>query len=87
MNKLEIENKLRLAIRNCLNVNVDFNKIGNQDNLFDLGLDSVQGIKLFVVIEEQFEIEFFDDDYNLDNFKNIDLIINLIQKHVSSATP
>jgi len=87
LNRLEIEKKLQIAISNCLNVNIDFNQIGKEDNLFSLGLDSVQGIKLLVVIEEQFDIEFYDDEYSLENFKSIGSIINLIQSHVSSATP
>lgn len=83
MNKIEIEKKLREAIGSNINSNIDFLKISEQKNLFDMGLDSVGGIKLLVVIEEQFEIEFFDDEYNLENFKTIESIVNLIQKHKS----
>ena len=82
MNGYELEIKLRETISNYIHTNIDFTKIGAQDNLFDLGLDSLQGIKLLVVIEEQFEIEFHDDEYNLENFKSIESIVNLLQKHL-----
>ncbi|MBY7142465.1 hypothetical protein KFZ56_05100 [Virgibacillus sp. NKC19-3] len=83
MESQELENRVRLIVKTCLNANEDFNSISIKDNLVDLGLDSIQGIKLLVLIEEQFEIEFFDEEYNLDYFKDIDSIITMVKKHIS----
>lgn len=54
--------------------------IKNNENLYNLGLDSLNVVKLVIAIENEFDIEFDDDDIASDNWKSIDAIVNLLKK-------
>jgi len=58
---------------NSLNYNAD---------LQEIGYDSLQMIRLIIMIEEKFNIEVEDDDLLFDNFNSIEKIINIINKYI-----
>lgn len=61
-----------------------FEKIGEKTNLFDNGLNSLGVVELIVEIEECFDLEFLDEELNLDNFKDIISISNVVYKKVNA---
>ena len=46
--------------------------------LIELGIDSLRFIRLIVQLEEEFDIEFDDNDLMLENFKDIQMLITYI---------
>ena len=79
MNYLEtIKNVLENKLGDELFVSVD--KIGKNDNLFNLGLDSLNVIKLIIGIEEELNIKFQDKDIDSKNWKSIENINKLIEE-------
>ena len=79
MNYLEtIKNVLENKLGDELLVSVD--KIEKNDNLFNLGLDSLNVIKLIIGIEEELNIKFQDEDIDSKNWKSIENINKLIEE-------
>ena len=53
-------------------------EIGMEDKLDELGLNSITFVKLMVKFEEEFDIEFDDEDLNIGKFSIIDDICKYI---------
>ncbi len=73
-----VKEELNNSIGNDLTKGV--NEIGQDESLFNLGLDSLNLVKFIVAVEDRFEIEFEDDDIMGKNWKNYNTIIELIKK-------
>lgn len=73
-----IKNVLENELGDELLVSVD--KIEKNDNLFNLGLDSLNVIKLIIGIEEELNIKFQDKDIDSKNWKSIENINKLIEE-------
>ena len=56
-----------------------FDEIDFNVDLFNYGFSSVNILKLLVEVEEKFDIEIDDKDFSVDNFKDINSIVNFIQ--------
>jgi acyl carrier protein len=59
------------------------NKEGNieGDLIYTLGFDSKKIMQLIVNIENKFNISINEDDLDIDNFKNVEAIANLVRKY------
>ena len=59
------------------------NKEGNieGDLIYTLGFDSKKIMQLIVNIENKFNISINEDDLDIDNFKNVEAIANLLRKY------
>ena len=79
MNYLEtIKNVLENKLGDELLVSVD--KIEKNDNLFNLGLDSLNVIKLIIGVEEELNVKFYDKDIDSENWKSVENINKLIEE-------
>lgn len=56
--------------------------VNNKTNLNTLSIDSLSFINALVTIEEVFSITFKDEELNINNFKNVNDLINLIKRKV-----
>lgn len=61
-------------------VDVEINTITDNDNLFGLGLDSLNIINLIIAIENKYNIKFADEDLKLKNWESINNIKEMIEK-------
>ena len=61
-------------------VDVEMNTITDNDNLFGLGLDSLNIINLIIAIENKYNIKFADEDLKLKNWESINNIKEMIEK-------
>ncbi|WP_019905765.1 acyl carrier protein [Methylobacterium sp. 77] len=59
--------------------------IGEDDNLFDKGLDSFGSVQLMLALEERFNIEFPDNLLNRRSFSTIRIIVETVSKLTMSA--
>lgn len=63
---------------------VDIKLIEYVDFLEDLGLDSISFITLVVELESHFQLTIPDDRLSMDNFRNIDAIVHIINDYISN---
>lgn len=57
-------------------------EVKENTNLSNLSLDSLSFINALVTIEEVFSITFNDEELNIDNFKNVSDLVNLVKRKV-----
>ena len=80
MNSDEIKNKLIDMIQNLFpDSGVDKDVLPYVDLIDDLGMDSITFISIVVEVEELFGITVPDDMLLMENFKDIDGIIQIIE--------
>lgn len=74
-------NETREIIVNMLSeiLEVDQETILNEENLFNLGFDSINFVKLIVELELKFDIEYPDDLLDLKNLSSVDKIEQLVE--------
>ena len=53
-------------------------EIGIEENLYNIGLDSLNIVKLVVGLEDEFNIEFTDEEISGANWRTLDTIANLL---------
>ena len=63
-----------------LNINTNF-----EENLIDNGMDSVKVIQLLVELEENFNIEFADEDLQMKYFVSVKEILKLVSKKLNKG--
>lgn len=54
--------------------------INNADSITNVLLSSIEFIQLTIELENNFDIEFIEADYDAENFKNISSMTNLIKQ-------
>ncbi len=58
-------------------------KLDAEQNLSDLGITSVNFIKIIVLVEDEFDIEFDDEDLKFENFNTIANVSAYIEDKIS----
>ena len=87
MNREEIKEKLIALCADIFqNSGVDTNLLEYVDFSDDLGMDSITFITLIVEIEASFEITVPDDSLLMDNFKNLDDVIQVVTDQLAEKT-
>lgn len=71
--------KLKEIVADILEV--DPLEISNDYNLVDSGIDSISFIKLIILIENSFLIEFADEDLSVFNLSTLDEIMKYIDQN------
>ena len=79
---------LNIKIRNVINEKIgdelfkNINEVENDENLFNIGLDSLNIVKLIIAIENEFDIIFDDEEIATTNWKNINSIERMIKNKI-----
>lgn len=79
MNK-ELEEKVREIFREEVQMEVDIDEIGAEEELADYGMNSMRVLKLIMSLEERFGFEVCDEDFNAKNFMSIQMIVAFIEE-------
>ena len=76
-----IKDKIREVIDEKLGDELykNFQEITDEENLFSIGLDSLNIVRLIIGIENEFDIIFEDEEIASSNWKNINLIEKMIR--------
>lgn len=77
--KKNVEKYLIKELKKHLQINSDFT---SNQNLFDLGLDSLSLITLIIDIEDTYQFEFNESDMILEKFSTIANISKLINSYL-----
>lgn len=75
--------KLKEIIAQSLDV--DVSTIGNEFNLIDAGFDSISFIKMIILIENLFSIEFDDDDLSIFTLSTLSILTEYIEQKLKTA--
>ncbi|PEL51563.1 acyl carrier protein [Bacillus wiedmannii] len=73
MNIEDIESKLREIMSKTVELEVSIYNVEKEKNLFSIGMDSMDCIKVIVAIENEFQIEFDDGDI-VEHFESLQSI-------------
>lgn len=74
---------MKEIIINIINDNLALKEeVKENTNLSNLSLDSLSFINALITIEEVFSITFNDEELNIDNFKNVSDLVNLVKRKV-----
>jgi len=57
------------------------NEIDDNENILILGMDSISILKVVTELEDEYNIEFDDEDLNYDNLKSINSMIDCEEKY------
>lgn len=74
---IDISQKVRNVILRFL-PGIDSQSLSDDDNIFNLGLDSINLVSLIFALQEEFELQFSDDEIDFENFKTVHSISGLI---------
>jgi acyl carrier protein len=84
--KNEISQTVQEIMRDFLEKEIGFNLEDGDEPLRIILSDSVQAMNFITLLESEFEIEFDDDEIDLEFFSSIKLISDLIYKYLGSKT-
>ncbi len=74
---MNIKDKVRDFVLNYIGENT----VSDSDNMFELGVvNSLFGMQLIRFVEDEFDISVSNDDMDIENFKSIDAITDLITR-------
>lgn len=77
-----IEEKIRSILRNNFELRVPVHQITGKDCLKDIGINSLDYVKLIVIIERELNIVFDDSELDINSVKNIDNFIAFIENKI-----
>lgn len=81
MKKVKKEDVINLVEKICSNIKFENDMLDN--NLEDYGIDSLNFIKLLVVLEEEFDIDLPIDVISLEKFNTVNKIYFMLKEFVN----
>lgn len=79
---MEFECKLKDIIIKIVDADLQASDINEEMDLMDIGFDSVKVIELIVELETEFDIEFYDEDLDIDNLIIFMKLKELVQSKI-----
>jgi acyl carrier protein len=80
-----VPDDIRETLKSVAALSETINSLGEDDNLFDKGLDSFGSVQLMLALEERYNIEFPDNLLNRRSFSTIGIIVETVSKLTVSA--
>lgn len=76
---------IRETLKSVAALSEVIDSLGEDDNLFDKGLDSFGSVQLMLALEERYNIEFPDSLLNRRSFSTIRIMVETVSKLTVSA--
>lgn len=76
-----MENTIVNLVKETLEIGYE-EQVMLEDDLCEMGLDSIKTIELVVELEDLYDIQIYDEDLLVSNFSSIQQIIKLLNKYV-----
>ncbi|MGI9589076.1 MULTISPECIES: phosphopantetheine-binding protein [Dietzia] len=77
----EIEKRVRHALRMALGGTVDVGGLDRSDDLFAAGMTSHQTVQVMLRLEDEFDVEFADEELVKATFATIDSMVAALAVH------
>lgn len=74
--------KVKEIIAQSIETNVS--SIGDDFNLIEAGFDSISFIRMIILIENLFSVEFDDDDLSIFTLSTLDVLIKYIEQKIET---
>ncbi|WP_052646863.1 phosphopantetheine-binding protein [Paenibacillus terrae] len=78
----EIEQKVKGIVLKNANLDITITELDSREELINLGINSITGLRIFVALENEFNFEFDDESLNPDTFKNIEQLCCYVRKKI-----
>ncbi|MGF1539074.1 MAG: acyl carrier protein [Pleurocapsa sp.] len=75
----QVKQKIQDVILELL-PHVEEQNLGDQTDIFSLGLDSINAMSLIFNLQDTFDVKFETDEISFDNFQTVAKIVELIEK-------
>jgi acyl carrier protein len=75
--------KIRSILAENLEINPDY--INDDADLVDMGINSITFIKTVITIETEFDIEFDEENLDIENFRNLKSLIEHVNRLISGS--
>jgi len=84
MNDIEIRKNIVECLKEIIGDDsvYDLDNIDDNASLLSIGVNSLNVIKMILLLEEKFDISFEDEDIAMKNWKDINSIINVIKRRM-----
>ena len=81
---MTLETRLLQTIVSALNLEINSSELGLDEPLFEGGVeaDSLAAVEICCAIEDEFDIEFDDDDFNGDTFSSVRTLANYLKSKI-----
>lgn len=76
-----MENIIRRALADVLNIE-NISEFSQQDNLENVGLDSINFVMLIVTLEDVLDIQISENKLEYKNFQTIEKILKVIEEQI-----
>lgn len=77
---------IKQKLRNFFGKFMDMTEVNDDDNIFEKGLvNSLFAMQLVSFVEKEFEVTINNDELDLENFKNINSIENLLNSKLKNV--
>ncbi|MGU7810920.1 acyl carrier protein [Burkholderia sp. AW49-1] len=73
-----MKDQIRTILKHVAHLEAAIDSIGDEDDLYEAGLSSLDTIQLMLAIEKQFNIEIPDEMLNRNLFRSIDALADTI---------
>lgn len=73
-----VESRVRGALSTALAGRVDVGELGVRDDLFGAGMTSHQTVQVMLALEDEFDVEFPDDQLSKTTFATISSIVSAV---------
>lgn len=84
MKKDQIELKVEKILIETLGEELSVEQISMTERFEDIGVNSLNFMKVIVYIESEFEFEFEDDALNVKNYENAMSLVNYINERINA---
>jgi acyl carrier protein len=79
-------NDVRQAVRNFINMSINIDGLGDDENLFESGIvNSLFAVQLTTFVEKHFDIEVGMDDLDIDNFKSVNATAAFVARKIAGT--
>lgn len=75
----EVKQKTHSVVLELL-PNVEPQVLGDDSDIFSLGLDSIDAMSLIFNLQDAFDVQFETNEISFDNFQTVSKIVDLIEK-------
>ena len=83
MKKQEVVSKVKELVSEVLELESSIEEIKEDDMLSTYGLSSFTAIQLIVLIENEYDFEFLDEDLVFENFESVNKLVDYIMKNAN----
>lgn len=72
--------KIKAILAEHSRLDIDFDALKNDDDLYAAGLTSLTTVNIMLAIEDEFDIEFPDSALNRKTFQSIESLVDIVEE-------